>query len=98
MIRFKKISETEDMKVFVENGDYFGDIEEALITSRKVAGWKIKSTKNSVLDKIFRTGKAGSGRGVIVPHNLIKAVGDVFIISKAAIPSYQEGAAPQDDE
>jgi sporulation protein YlmC with PRC-barrel domain len=93
MIRFKRISETTDMKVFVETGDYFGEIEEALITHRKVAAWKIRATKNSTLERIFRSGGGVSGKGVIVPHNLIKAVGDIIIISKAAIPSYAQDDA-----
>jgi sporulation protein YlmC with PRC-barrel domain len=90
MIRFKRISETQDMKVFVENGDYFGEVEEAMVTMRKVAAWKIRATKSSILEKIFRTGASGGGKGVIVPHNLIKAIGDIMIISKSAIPAYPE--------
>jgi sporulation protein YlmC with PRC-barrel domain len=29
----------------------------------------------------------GGARGLIVPHQFVKAVGDVVVISKAAIPS-----------
>jgi len=32
----------------------------------------------------------GGAKGVIVPHQLVKAIGDVMIINKAAIPSYSE--------
>jgi sporulation protein YlmC with PRC-barrel domain len=32
----------------------------------------------------------GSAKGVIVPHQLVKSVGDIMIISKAAVPSYSE--------
>ena len=89
MIRFKRISQTNGMMVFVENGDNFGKVEEALVSMRKVVAWKIRATERSVLDKIFKSGGA-SGKGVIVPHNMIKAIGDIMIISKAAIPSYPE--------
>jgi len=89
MIRFKRMSEIQDMKVFVENGDYFGEIEGAQLTMRKLSAWKIRATKNSILEKVFRTG-GQSGKGVIVPHNLIKAIGDIMIISKGAIPSYPD--------
>ena len=85
MLKMKKLSETYDMKVFTDNGDYFGDIEDSIITSNKVFGWKIKSTKNSFLSKVL-----GSAKGVIVPHQLVRAVGDILIISKSAIPSHQE--------
>jgi len=29
----------------------------------------------------------GSAKGVVVPHQLVKAVGDIMIISRAAMPS-----------
>ncbi len=83
MLKMKKISETYDMKVFTDQGDYFGDVEDSILTQSKVFGWKIKATKNSFLAKVL-----GSAKGVIVPHQLVKAVGDILIISKAAVPSY----------
>ena len=79
----KQVSETYEMKVFTDQGDYFGDIEESILTSTKVFGWKVKATKNSFLARVL-----GSAKGVIVPHQLVKAVGDILIISKTAVPSY----------
>lgn len=90
MLKLKKISETYDMKVFTDNGDYFGDIEESILTHNKVFGWRVKASRNSYLNKIL-----GNAKGVIVPHQLVKSVGDVMIISKAAIPSY---GAEEDEE
>ena len=83
MIKMKKLSECYEMRVFTDTGDYFGDVEEAILTSTKISGWRIRATKNSFLSKIL-----GSAKGVIVPHQLVKSVGDVMIISKAAVPSY----------
>lgn len=83
MLRMKKIAETYDMKVFTDSGDYFGDVEECIIASNKVFGWRVKSTKNSYLDKVL-----GSAKGVIVPHQLVKAVGDIMVINKTAVPNY----------
>ena len=82
MLKLERISDTYDMKVFTDNGEYFGDIEEAIITKTKIHGWRVKSTKNSYLSKVL-----GSAKGVIVPHQLVKSIGDVMIISKAAVPS-----------
>ncbi|MDP3639965.1 MAG: PRC-barrel domain-containing protein [Nanoarchaeota archaeon] len=82
MLKMKRVSETYDLKVFTDAGDYFGDVEDSIVSSNKVAGWKIKATKNSYLSKVL-----GSAKGVIVPHQLVKAVGDIFIISKSAVPS-----------
>ena len=83
MLKMKKISETYDMQVYTDSGDYFGDIEESILTQNKIFGWKVKATKNSFLNKVL-----GSAKGVIVPHQLVKAIGDVIIISKTAVPSY----------
>ena len=79
----KKITETYDMRVFTDTGDYFGDIEEVIVTNTKIFGWKVRATKNSFLNKVL-----GNAKGVIVPHQLVKDMGDIMIISKSAVPSY----------
>ena len=83
MLKMKKITESYDMRVFTDQGEYFGDIEEAIVTNTKIFGWKVRATKNSFLNKIL-----GSAKGVIVPHQLVKSIGDIMIISKSAVPSY----------
>ena len=85
MLKMKKISEAYDMKVFTDVGEYFGDVEESIITQNKVFGWRVRATKNSFLNKVL-----GSAKGVIVPHQLVKSIGDIMIISKAALPSSSE--------
>lgn len=85
MLKLKKISEMYDMKVFTEDGYYFGEIEEARLAQNKVDGWRVRATKNSFLTKVL-----SSAKGVVVPQSLVKAVGDVVIISKAAVPNYNE--------
>ena len=89
MLKMKRITETFDMKVFTDNGEYFGDIEESIVTNTKIFGWKVRATKNSFLNKVL-----GSAKGVIVPHQLVKSIGDIMIISKQAMPSYN----PDEDE
>jgi sporulation protein YlmC with PRC-barrel domain len=83
MLKMKRISETYEMKVFTDQGDYFGDIEESILTQNKIFGWKVKATRGSFLTKVL-----GSAKGVIVPHQLVKSIGDIMVISKAAVPSY----------
>ena len=78
----KRISDAYDMKVFTDTGDYFGDIEESILTHNKVFGWRVKATRNSFLNKVL-----GHAKGVIVPHQLVKSIGDIMIISRAAVPS-----------
>ncbi len=84
MLKMKRISEIYDMRVFTDSGDYFGDVEETILTNTKIFGWKVRATKNSFLNKVL-----GSAKGVIVPHQLVKSIGDILIISKTAIPSYK---------
>ncbi|MAG38478.1 photosystem reaction center subunit H [Candidatus Woesearchaeota archaeon] len=88
MLKMKRITESYDMRVFTDSGDYFGDIEESILTSNKVFGWRVKATKNSFLNKVL-----GAAKGVIVPHQLVKSIGDIMIISKSAVPSYN----PEED-
>ncbi|MBI4738247.1 PRC-barrel domain-containing protein [Candidatus Woesearchaeota archaeon] len=88
MLKMERVSDVYDMKVFTESGEYFGDVEELILTKTKIAGWRVKATKNSFLTRML-----GSAKGVVVPHQLVKSVGDVIIISKAAVPS----AAPSEE-
>jgi len=82
MLKMKRIGETYDMRVFTDTGEYFGDVEEVIVTNTKIFGWKVRATKNSFLIKVL-----GSAKGVIVPHQLVKNIGDIMIISKSAVPS-----------
>lgn len=88
MLKMKRVTETYDMKVFTDAGDYFGSVEEVIVTETKIFGWKIKADNNSFLSKVL-----GSAKGVIVPHQLVKDMGDIMIINKSAVPSY----SPEDD-
>jgi sporulation protein YlmC with PRC-barrel domain len=93
MLKMKKITGCYDMRVFTDNGEYFGDIEEAILTATRVSGWRVRSTKGSFLSKVL-----GSAKGVIVPHQLVKSMGDIMIISKAAVPSYSPDEDTDSDE
>ncbi len=80
MLKLREISKTYGLRVYTDEGEYFGDIEEVIIQNNKIFGWRIKSTRNSVLQKTI-----SGARGVVVPHQLVKASGDIVIISKAAV-------------
>lgn len=79
-MRIKKISDAIGTKVYTDSGDYFGEIEEANLTENKVEGWRIK-VGGSVLSLI------GGAKGVIIPHQFVKAINDIFIINQSALPS-----------
>ena len=79
-MRIRKITEVVGLKVYTDSGDYFGEIEEANLSENKIEEWRIK-VGSSVMSLI------GGARGVIIPHQFVKAISDVFIINKTALPS-----------
>ena len=82
-MRIKKITEVIGTKVYTDSGDYFGEVEEVNLIDNKIDGWRIK-VGGSVISLI------GGARGVIIPHQFVKAVSDIFIINKSALPSPSE--------
>ena len=90
MLNLMDVSKTYGLKVFTDVGEYFGDIDEVIIQNNKIFGWKIKATRDSFLNKTM-----SGAKGVIVPHQLVKAAGDIMIISKAAIPSGEESTTSE---
>lgn len=81
-MRVKKITEVLGKKVYTDSGDFFGVIEEVNLFENKIDGWRIKV--GSELATVL-----GGARGVVVPHQFVKAVSDIFIINKAALPSQE---------
>ena len=79
-MRVKKITEVLGTKVYTDFGDYFGEVEEANLHENKIDGWRIK-VGGSVVSLI------GGARGVIIPHQFVKAISDVVIINKSALPN-----------
>ncbi len=91
MLQLRRITEVYEVKVFTDGGEYFGDVEEAILSGNRVFGWKVRATRNSSLSRAL-----GGAKGVIVPHQLVRAIGDIMIISKAAVSSFEgsPGAMP----
>lgn len=83
-IKIKKISEVLGKRVYTDSGEYFGEVEEVNLVENKVDSWRIKVAGGigSFL---------GGARGVVIPHQFVKAIGDVCIVSKASLP-LEEGS------
>ena len=79
----KKITDSIGTKVYTDGGDFFGEIEEANLQENRILGWRIK-----VGGKIMSL--VGGAKGVVIPHQFVRAIGDVFIINKSALPSQQD--------
>ena len=87
MLKIKKLREMMGLKVFTDGGDYFGEIEEVNLMDNRVDGWRIKIARDSALTPFL-----GGAKGIIVPHQFVKAIGDVVVINKSAIPAKEEQA------
>jgi len=79
MLKIKKLTEVIGKKVYTDTGDYFGEIEESNLVENKIESWRIKvvSSMGSFL---------GGARGVIIPHQFIRSIGDIVIVSRASLP------------
>jgi sporulation protein YlmC with PRC-barrel domain len=82
-MKIEKISDVLGSRVYTDSGDFFGEVEEANLLDNKIDSWKIK-IGGSLISSL------GGARGVIIPHQFVKSIGDVFIISKSALPVSNE--------
>lgn len=83
MLKIKTISEVIGKKVYTDEGDFFGDVEEVNIVNNKIESWRIKL--NTQVSSLFN-----GARGVIIPHNFVKSIGQVCIINPLVMPKEQE--------
>ena len=80
MLKMKRITEMYGKPVYNEEGEYFGEVDELTLESNKISGWKIRATRGSLLSR-----NMGGAKGVHVPHQLVRAVGDIVIVAKSTI-------------
>lgn len=83
MLRVKKVSEVLGKNVFTSDGDFFGQIDEVNLVENKIDGWKVKVSSG------FLT-MFGGARGVVIPHQFVKAIGDIVIVNKGSLPGRSE--------
>jgi sporulation protein YlmC with PRC-barrel domain len=88
-MRIEKITDVLGKKVYTDSGDFFGEIQEANLFENKIDGWRIRVASHL-------TSALGGARGVIIPHQFVKAVSDIFIINKAALPSQEPTEIEED--
>ncbi len=85
VLKILRISETAGMKIFTDSGDYVGLIEEANVIANKVDSWRVKIARDSTLFSLL-----SGARGLIIPHQYVKAISEVVIINRNAIPAQEE--------
>ena len=79
------MSEVVGRRVYTDSGDLFGVVEEVNLIDNKIDGWRIVVARESGMIEVL-----GGARGIIVPHQFIKAIGDILIINKNAVPVQAE--------
>ncbi|RMD67931.1 hypothetical protein D6817_00145 [Candidatus Pacearchaeota archaeon] len=80
MIRVKKVSEVIGKSAYTSDGDYFGKVDDVTLGENRISGWKISIGSNFA--SLF-----GGAKGVIIPHQFVRAIGDILIINKNSLPS-----------
>jgi len=86
MLRIKKISEVVGKNVFTSDGDFFGQVDDVNLAENKIDGWKIKIGSGFL--SMF-----GGAKGVVIPHQFVRAIGDIVLVNKNSLPS--RGEAPE---
>lgn len=81
MLKIKKLGEVLGKRVYTDSGDLFGMVEEVNLIDNKIDGWRIVIAKESGMVQVL-----GGARGIIVPHQFIKAIGDIVLINRNAVP------------
>lgn len=82
MLKVKKISEILGKKVFTDTGDFFGEVEEVNIIENKIDGWRIRVAGEF-------GGFLGGARGVIIPHQFVRAIGTIMLIARGSLPNHE---------
>lgn len=80
MLQVKNISEVDGLKVYTIDGEFFGAIEDAIVLGNKIVAWRVKTTSDSSLIKK----SLPSAKGVQIPHQLVRAVGQIMIVENAS--------------
>jgi sporulation protein YlmC with PRC-barrel domain len=79
MLKIKKISAMLGKRVFTDAGDLFGEVDEVILAENKIDSWRIRVSKEM-------SRNLNGARGIIVPHQFVKAIGDVFVINGTNLP------------
>ena len=93
MLKIKRLSEVIGKRVYSDSGDKCGFVEEINLVDNRIDSWRIVVSKDTDMGPLL-----GGARGIIVPQQFIKAVGDVIVISRNAVPAREEEEIAVDEE
>jgi sporulation protein YlmC with PRC-barrel domain len=83
MLKIKKITDIIGKKVYTDTGDFFGEMEESNLIENKVESWRIRIAGSMI-------SFLGGAKGVIIPHQFVRAIGYVVIVSRYSLPMGEE--------
>ncbi len=94
MLKIKRLTEVVGKRVYTDSGELFGLVEEVNLIDNKIDGWRIVVSRESEMSSML-----GGARGIIVPQQFLKAIGDIVIISRSAVPvqSSEDEISLEDD-
>lgn len=81
MLNIKRLTEVIGKRVYTDSGDLFGLVEEVNLIDNKIDGWRIVVARESGISSLL-----GGARGIIVPQQFLKAIGDIVLINRNAVP------------
>ncbi len=93
MLKIKRLSEIVGKKVYTDSGEFFGVIEEVNLVDNRVDGWRMVVARDSSMASVL-----GGARGIIVPQQFLKAIGDIVLINRNAVPVQQEEEVSLEEE
>ncbi len=90
MLKIKKISAMLGKRVFTDTGENFGEIEEVILAENKVDSWRMRVSRDMARS-------LNGARGVIIPHQFVKAIGDVVVINGSSLPISEKEDFSEED-
>ncbi|MBL7169656.1 MAG: PRC-barrel domain-containing protein [Candidatus Aenigmarchaeota archaeon] len=89
-ITVKDISEMFSKDVFTDRGFYCGKVSDVEfdLSRFKARALVIEAAKGTFLGKMV-----GGKKGIIVPYQMVQAIGDIVLIKHIATPLPEEGEA-----
>lgn len=90
MLKIEKLTRAVGKHVYTSDGDYFGQVEEMNLLDNKIESWKIR-VGSSFMNLL------GGAKGVVIPHQFVKSIGDILIINRASLPRRDEGMDMHED-
>jgi len=89
------MSDVIGRRVYTDTGDLFGVVEELNLEDNRIDGWRIVVSRESGMVNVL-----GGARGIIVPHQFIRAIGDIILINRSAVPiqSQEDSLSLEEEE